>query len=112
MNYRVIISQQAQDDIREITRWWATQRSSRQAESWYNKIYPAITALSMHPDRCPFAPELHPLPSGLRELHFGSGHRSTHRIIFTIIADEVRTFHVRHATQQYLTADDLPVQTP
>jgi plasmid stabilization system protein ParE len=67
----------------------------------------AIETLAQQPDRCPHAPETDLLPTGLRELHFRSGRKITHRILFTVLSNNVRILRIRHAAQQYLTLDDL-----
>jgi plasmid stabilization system protein ParE len=70
-------------------------------------VEPAIDTLAESPDRCPASPETNLLPTGLRELHFGLGRKATHRIVFTIIGQDVRVLRIRHAAQQGLTLDDL-----
>jgi plasmid stabilization system protein ParE len=107
MSYRILISGPAERDIRETIAWWGENRSSEQAQRWYDSIYPAIATLSEHPDRCPVAPETDLLPTGIRQLQFGIGRRPTHRILFTIVGQEVRVLRVRHSAQQNLTLDDL-----
>lgn len=107
MTYRVIITGPAKRDIRWIVDWWRDHRSGEQAGRWYRKIFPAMAGLSKHPDRLPFAPEADLVPSGLRQLHFGLSRKATHRIVFTIVGQEVRILRVRHAAQNSLTLGDL-----
>jgi plasmid stabilization system protein ParE len=107
MSYRITITQVAERDIRQALTWWRDNRSSEQAERWYNKIYPAIATLSKQPDRCPLAPETDLLPTGLRQLHFGVSRKATHRIVFTIEGQEVKVVRVRHFAQRELALDDL-----
>jgi plasmid stabilization system protein ParE len=107
MSHRVVITGPAQRDIDQAVTWWSEHRSSEQAERWYNQIYPAIATLAEQPDRYPTSPEADLLPTGLRQLHFGSGRRTTHRIVFTIVGWEVRVLRVRHVAQQNLTTEDL-----
>lgn len=107
MTYRVIVTGPAERDLRQIVRWWSEHRSTEQALRWYVRIGPAIDTLATRPERCPKSPETALLSTGLRQLHFGLGRRATHRIVFTIIGQEVRVLRIRHAAQQSLTLDDL-----
>ncbi|SFI75824.1 type II toxin-antitoxin system RelE/ParE family toxin [Planctomicrobium piriforme] len=107
MTYEILISLQAQADVREAVAWWRDQRSAEQAERWLDKIYPAISTLANSPDRCPFAPETDLLATGLRQLHFGVSGRTTHRIVFTIHNRQVVILRVRHIARRDLTIDDL-----
>lgn len=107
MTYRVILVRAAKRDLFETISWWSEHRSSEQAEQWYARIVPAIATLANDPDRCPVSPETDLLPTGLRQLHFGLGRKATHRIVFTIVDNEVRVLRIRHSAQQFLTLDDL-----
>jgi plasmid stabilization system protein ParE len=107
MTYHVVITGPAKRDIHEALTWWSKHRSSEQAERWYSKIYPAIPTLSAEPERCPIAPETDLLESGLRQLRFGVRRKTTHRILFTIVGQEVRILRIRHVAQKLLDLDDL-----
>lgn len=107
MTYSVVITRVAKRDLFQTIAWWSEHRSAEQAEKWYGKIVPAIDTLSEQPDRCPVSPETDLLPTGIRQLHFGSGRRATHRIVFTIIGQQVRVLRIRHTAQQSLTLDEL-----
>ncbi len=107
MKYRIILTDSAQSDIRDIVTWWSENRSSQQAEQWYGKISPAIDTLIDNPERCPLAPETDLLPTGLRQLHFGVSRSVTHRIVFTIDGNNVVIMHVRHLARQALTKNDF-----
>lgn len=107
MKYRVVVTGPAKRDIRESVSWWRSNRSTAQAERWYEKIIPAIATLTENPHRCPISPETDLLPSGLRQLHFGLRRKVTHRIVFTVVGSEVRVLRVRHVAQQDLDPDDL-----
>jgi len=108
MSFRVIITGPAERDLFQTVSWWSEHRSTEQAERWYARIGPVIKMLADGPDRCPASPETNLLPTGLRELHFGLGHRATHRIVFTIVGQDVRVLRIRHAAQRELTLEDLP----
>ena len=87
--------------------WWSEHRSREQAKRWYRQIFLAISKLTDQADCLPVAAEAELLPTGLRELHFGLSGRATHRIIVTIVGQEVRVMRVRHVAQENLLTDDL-----
>jgi len=96
------------NDIDRNARWWATHRSDDQAIRWYEGILEAIYSLDENPQRWPVARENENFPYELRELHYGSGPRPTHRALFTIRDDRsVAVLSVRHVAQQEVTPDDL-----
>ena len=107
MNYRIVITQTAEQDIRQAVIWWRDNRSAAQAERWLNKIYPAIETLTKWPARCPLAAENDLLPTGVRQLHFGVSRKTTHRVVFTISDQEVVILRVRHVARRDLTAEEL-----
>ncbi|HVJ67402.1 MAG TPA: type II toxin-antitoxin system RelE/ParE family toxin [Caulifigura sp.] len=107
MTYRIILTGPADRDIRDCIRWWRINRSSEQAARWADRVFPALASLRQSPERCIPAPESDLFATGLRQLHFGVGRRTTHRILFTIVDDEVRVLRVRHIAQQELSLDDF-----
>jgi len=107
MKYHIIVTDTAQADIRDIVTWWSENRSSQQAEQWYNEITPVIDTLINNPERCPLAPETDLLPTGLRQLHFGVSRTVTHRIVYTIDGSNVIIMHVRHLARKALTKNDF-----
>jgi plasmid stabilization system protein ParE len=109
MSLRVQVARAAKRDIRQIVAWWSEHRSTEQALRWFARIGPAIDTLGELADRCPISPESDLLPTGLRQLHFGLGRKATHRIVFTIVGEEVRVLRIRHAAQQSLTLEDLSI---
>lgn len=107
MRYRIVLTSAAKRDLFQNVAWWGQHRSWEQAERWYDGIVATIDTLAERPARCSDSPENDLLPSGLWQLHFGVGRRTTHRIVFTIVEHEVRILRVRHTAQQDLTLDDL-----
>lgn len=107
MTYRVRISQQAFDDIRRSTVWWATNRSTEQAVRWKNAIFDRIEQLDGFPESNAVAYENEKFPFELREALFGLGTRPTHRILFRIVRDEVQVLTVRAAAQDILNPADV-----
>lgn len=107
MTYKILITQAARSDIRRTVSWWSKNRSTKQAETWYNKIFPAIQTLTVQPERCPVANEYDLLDGALRQLHFGVSRKTTHRIVFTVSEETVVILRVRHIAQDSLSIDDL-----
>ena len=107
MSFEVVVTERAEADIEANYVWWRTNRSCEQAEAWYDAINPAIQTLSTQPNRCPLAAERGLLPSGLRQLLFGIGRRPTHRIVFTVVDDQVVVLRVRRVAQDVLSESDL-----
>ena len=107
MKYNIVIADTAKSDIRSTVEWWSKNRSSEQAEQWYNKITPAIDTLNVNPELCPLSPETELVPTGLRQLHFGVSKKTTHRIVFTIDGNNVVIMRVRHVARRSLRLEDL-----
>ena len=108
MNYQVIVTEPAEQDIDSNVYWWSKNRSAAQSLRWYDGILLTIDSLEEQPQRCPLVHEDEQFSEEIRELHYGIGSRPTHRIIFTIHSEVVLVLAVRHAAQADLTAADLP----
>jgi plasmid stabilization system protein ParE len=107
MSYGVEITTRAELEIDSACLWWAEHRSAEQAERWYVGIHDAIANLNENPTRRSLALENDAFPYELRELHFGVGRRTTHRVLFTVRDNMVLVLSVRHVAQQLLSPDDL-----
>ena len=86
MPHKVIISQHAKTDIRNLIAYIEEHDSRDRAEYVFNKINEALSSLSEFPDRGPHPPEL--LEAGnqkYREVFF-----KPYRIIYRVLKDEVR----------------------
>jgi len=101
--FDVRITPQAEKDIQRNFEWWRDNRDPDQAEEWYNSIFPAIDSLRQMPRRCTFAREQETFSGELRQLLFGIGRKTTHRIVFTIEDQTVLVLAVLHQRQQGLT---------
>lgn len=99
MIYEVRITPQAERDIQAICGWWSEHHSEKQAERWYDNIYPSIHSLEKMPRRCPLAPEDDLHNGEVRHFLFGTGRRPTHRIIFAVEGEAVIVLSVRHVAQ-------------
>lgn len=51
MSLRVVITEQAQREMRAAFNWWAEHRSKRQADRWYAGLAKAIADLSENPEK-------------------------------------------------------------
>jgi plasmid stabilization system protein ParE len=98
MKYRLVVRETARRNIFDAARYLAEQSGPETAIVWYHGIVTAIESLVSLPERCPHARE-NGLLEGfvLRQLFYKS-----HRIIFTIVDDEVHILHVRHVAQEPL----------
>jgi plasmid stabilization system protein ParE len=76
-------------------------------DQWAAGLVAEIEALVENPHRHALAHEADELAIELRELHYGSGRRPTHRALFRIKGDAVEVLTIRHAAQRDVTAADL-----
>jgi plasmid stabilization system protein ParE len=99
MQFDVKLTTRAEREYREGYEWYA-DRSPSAAEKWFIGIEAALDSLKRNPERCPLADENSQFPIELRQLHYGSGRRTTHRIIFAIRPGTVVVYAVRHVAQE------------
>jgi toxin ParE1/3/4 len=82
---------------------------SAAAARWFNGMERAVAGLSIHPDRCPIAPEARRAKRKLRNLLYGKKPH-TYRLIYEV--DEARqsvwVLTIRHGARRKLTAPGLP----
>jgi plasmid stabilization system protein ParE len=107
MSLPVILQREAEDQIVASARWWAEHRSVEQSERWFVGIIKAIDSLDKKASQYPLARENEHFPYELRQMNFGLGNRSTHRVLFAIRPDSVSVLTVRHAAQDEITPGDL-----
>jgi plasmid stabilization system protein ParE len=105
--YSVVFTEQAARELETAADWWAIHRSTLQAGRWYEGFSLKIESLSKSPERLPLADEDPEFSYELRELHYGLGAISTHRALFTIVADFVVILTIRHAAQRAIRPDDI-----
>jgi plasmid stabilization system protein ParE len=98
MTHRVIITPQAETDLRTIYRYIRSQAPVA-AGDWIRRARHSAKNLAHHPERCPLAPESASFQEPIRELLFGAGNRGTYRFLFAILGDEVYVLHVRHGSR-------------
>ncbi len=104
MSYRVIITPEAEDDLREAYRF-IRSNSPRAAREWIRGARKKVKSLARHPERAPLAPESVSFHEPIRELFYGSGNRGTYRILFTVLDNAVFILHVRHGSMDMLEPD-------
>jgi len=107
MKYEVVLTDEAGHNVRAIVAWYA-ERSQAAADRWYNGFLKAMASLAENPQRCPFAHENPRFPIELRQLNYGSGRRTTHRILFAIRPTVVAVYAVRHVAQRDWRSEDDP----
>jgi len=104
MPYRVIVTPEAEADLRRAYRY-IRKHAPRAAREWIRRARQAIKTLARYPERCPAAPESSSFDEPIRELFFGTGNRGTYRILFTVIGKQVYILHIRHGSMLPLEPD-------
>lgn len=108
MNYEVVLTDEADRNVRSILAWYV-DRTESAASRWYHEYTTAVAALSNEPTRYGLARENEKFPIELRQFVFGCGRRKTHRIIYAVRPDRVVIYAVRHVAQQGWRAEDEPL---
>ena len=98
MKYRVIITTEAENDLRTALAFIRKQGAPIAARNWIKGIRKEIKTLSRLPERTPLAPEANAFKEPIRELLYGKGHRGVYRILYTVIDNSVFVLHVRHGS--------------
>jgi plasmid stabilization system protein ParE len=107
MSFLVVITEQAEREIKSAYDWWAENRSKPQADRWYIDISKTIAELSENPDRHGKSRESDSFSYEIRDLLVGIGRRPTHRAVFTIRGNEVVVLTVRHTAQRDISPKDI-----
>jgi Txe/YoeB family toxin of Txe-Axe toxin-antitoxin module len=91
-----------------IARWYAeTFQSLDVAATWYDGFLDLLDGLEADPLQGILAPENHLFDFELREVHYGSGRRFTHRALYRIVGQRIEILSVRHLSQQPLGPSEL-----
>lgn len=98
---RVIITPQAEQDIRSIYRRIKSAAPDT-ALRWSKGIRAQIKTLAKFPERAALAPENATFDEPIRQLLYGKGNRGTYRILFAILKSTVFVLHVRHGSMDVL----------
>ncbi len=96
MSFNVIVTDEAEGDLKEAARWIA-QYSTERAAIWYFEITETIESLQDFPLRCPLAPESKTFSTEIRHLLFDK-----YRILFIIDDENVYVLRVMHGAQDTL----------
>jgi plasmid stabilization system protein ParE len=104
MKYDVVLTDEAKQNVRAAVAWYA-ERSQSAADHWYSNLQKTLDTLKSDPHRCPIADENERVPVEMRQLNYGSGRKTTHRIIFAIRPSTVVVYAVRHVAQQVWRPD-------
>ncbi len=107
--FRVIIHQQAKEDISRDANWWTDNHSMDQALSWIDTVEKQLQELSQNPHRFGFADENGLFQYEIRQVLVGLGSRRSYRGLFTIRDDTVHVLTVLRAEQGSIEIQDLRV---
>jgi Plasmid stabilization system protein len=99
VTYRVIVTPDAEDDLRTAYRY-IHKSAPKSAREWIKGARRTIKSLAHHPERVPLAPESISFNEPIRQILYGGGNRGTYRMLFTIVAKTVFVLHIRHASMQ------------
>lgn len=105
MKYRVILLPRAARDL-DKAYLWASRHAPETAARWLNRFHAALQTLATNPQRCGIAVESELVDREIRQFLFGR-HPYVWRALFTIQANEVRVLHIRRASMDMATADEL-----
>jgi plasmid stabilization system protein ParE len=105
MTYQVVITDAAKQNLRDAYRW-AAERAPHTAALWLQRFENELQTLDHLPERFQLAAENAFVEPDIRQLVFGR-HQTAYRALFTIVGNEVRVLHIRRATRDWATPDDL-----
>lgn len=106
MTYTVAILRRAQADVDHIYDWIA-ERSPSGAIRWYAAFLEATRRLRDRPFACAVAPESQELDLEVRQLLFKTRRGRAYRLLFSVVAAELRVLRVRGPGQAPVTRGDL-----
>ena len=95
MRYAVIVTPDAESDLRKIHRYIRKQ-APLAARAWLKGVRRAMKTLAEAPERVHMAPEAGSFDKPIRELLYGKRNRGTYRILFTVLDGNAFVLHVRH----------------
>ena len=105
MTYRVIITPEAEADLRTNYRYIRSQ-APRAARDWIRRARQCAKSLARRPERCPLASESASFSQPIRELFFGTGNRGTYRFLFVVLGQSVYILHARDGSMLPLSLPD------
>jgi plasmid stabilization system protein ParE len=109
MTYRVVITAAAKQNLRSAF-IWAAERAPQTAALWLERFEAELQTLSKFPERYQLAAENAFVEPEIRQLIYGRRH-GAFRVLYTIVGNEVQVLHIRRATQDWASAEDLNVES-
>lgn len=101
MRFRVVITNRALDDLRDIRNFIA-KRSPVNAERFLHRLLGEFDVLETLPDSFRTAPENDAVPYTLRQLIV-----KPYRILYRVTGRRVEILHIRHAARRPAAPDEL-----
>ena len=105
MTYKVIVTPEAENDLRTAYRYIRRQ-APEAARDWIRQARHSVKSLTRRPERCLLAPESTSFNLPIRELFFGAGNRGTYRFLFVVLGESVYILHIRHGSMLPLSPDE------
>ncbi len=106
MNYRVLLSARAEQDVDETLAWISHKGSVSGAGRWLDRLLAAIDTLERDPMRFGLASEAADVGIELRQLPLGR-RPNIYRVFFVLDQRTVTILHIRHAARDTLRPEDL-----
>ena len=106
MKREVFLTKTAKRQMNAAADWYAEQNPSV-ADTWFNGLLARVNSLDDNPLQYALARKSEFLPVELRQMLYGSGKRTTHRILFVIREQTIVIYQIRHVAMRDVTADDL-----
>ena len=105
-SYDIVVLELASRDVQEQFDY-LRQRSPTGAESWYEVYLSALENLKLDPLGPGVAPENYQVEDEVRQVLFKTRRGFPYRILYTIVASEVRILRVRGPGQDLLGPQEL-----
>ena len=80
MTRDVVLTRTAERQLNAAVDWYAGQ-NPEVADDWFNGLLAAISDIAKYPERFGLAHENDELPFEFREMRYGLGKRTTHRVL-------------------------------
>ena len=106
MKRDVLLTETAHQQMNAAADWYA-ERNSPVAATWFNGLVAGLNSLAENPEQHSLARESEFLPFELRQFLYGSGKRTTHRVLFVIREKCIVVYQIRHVAMRDLTVDDF-----
>ncbi len=101
MSHYLKFTDEAAEQLLSIAKWYAeTSQSLEVAVGRYDGFLDELETLEENPHRGGLARENDKFEFELRELHYGSGKKSTHRALYRVIGNRIEILSIRHHAQR------------